>query len=436
MPRILPRLLAQIERTAEQQSSWTPFVLPRRRPKSLHKPVPPRPSFHPVHYAKSILLGSPGTNPITSSRVYLRHKSLPPRPRLSRRVKTRKDCHDHPRAMTEQERQWWSSPYLRMLASPIRQCVATERFMPNDFLIRLAHMHLPASLLPAGERTSTPAQVVLPDGLQHSKFTVRKSDKANYILCNRAALTILTEYRAKRLSPTGASIHPHLADQIAHLLRLRVLQELELLADQLQADLDRPGRRPKYKSRIIRRLTRDEWDALRSDGTIPYPGAIAVLVVPPLQKDPITKQRPEPSMSAAPPKPEDVTTPKSAIPMCTLHPVAPAAWDPALGDGILPEERVPLYNGVALFPARSQRAALHALLTRLLGIERRSRHAGAEPAQCARASHAFLLCSDTESVLRGDVAAVAIALWRVRMFEDTGEDVASQRTAGWERTRR
>ncbi|KAF8076233.1 hypothetical protein FPV67DRAFT_1776787 [Lyophyllum atratum] len=429
MPRILPRLLTAIERSTEP-SSWTPFVLPRRGRESLHKPVPPRPSFHPAHHTKSILLDQHETNPITSSRVYVRHKSLPPRPRLSRRVKHRKDSHDRPRAMTEHERQWWSSPYLRMLASPIRQCMATERYLPSDFLIRLAPMRLPPSLSPSGSKRATAPQTLIPDGLQHSKYTVRKSDKANYVLCNRASVSILAEYQAKRLASKGISIHPFLASQIAHLLRLRVLQELELLADQMQFLLDR-GIQPKFKSRLIRRLSRDEWAAFHTEGTIPYPNAIAVLVVPPLQKDPITKRRPEPSMSAAPPKPEDTAAaPKMVLPLCTLHPVAPAEWDPALGDEVLPEEQIPLYNGVALFPARSQRAALHALLTRLLGIERLSRHSPDEGG--GPASHAFLLCSDGESILRGDAAAVAIALWRVRMFEDAGEDVASQKTADWE----
>ncbi|KAF5388414.1 hypothetical protein D9615_000254 [Tricholomella constricta] len=437
MGRILPRLLARIP---FEPQSWSPFVLPRRKLKSLYRSVPPRPSFHPARHLKSILLREPDTNPITSSRTFLRHKTLPPLLHQPRRVKHPQHDHDRPRAMTEQERQWWSSPYLRMLASPIRQCIATERYMPSDFLVRLAPMRLPSSLPRLNwARTGSVTQTLIPDGLQHPKFTARKSGKASYILCNRAAVSVLADPGSKRRASIGINIYPHLADHIAHLLRLRVLQELELLVDNLSA-LPRP---PILKTRLIRRLSRADWDALRTTGTIPYPGAVAVLVVPPLQKDPATKQRPQPSMSPAPLKPED--TPPAAknalLPLCTLHPVGPPAWDPEVGDGILPQAKVPLYNGVTLFPARSQRAALHALLTRLLGIERVAPHfivkeTSTEQDGGRRASHAFLLCSNPESVLRGDVTAVAIALWRIRIFEDQEEDVASQRMEGWERTRR
>ncbi|KAG5643776.1 hypothetical protein DXG03_009655 [Asterophora parasitica] len=329
----------------------------------------------------------------------------------------------------------------------------TLSHLPVDFLIRLAPMRLPASLPHPSRAQKGNKSTFIPDGLQHSQFTVRRSDKATYILCSRSAVPVVAD--PSNRGSRGVSVHPLLADHIAHLLRLRVLQELELLADTLDS-------RTKHKlaspARIIRRLTRSEWDDLRTTGTIPYPNALAVMVVPPLQKDPITKLRPQPWMSAAPLPPDPTPSPsknvtttpmhnekeEKKLSLCTLHPVAPVAWDSELGGGVVPEAHVPLYNGVALFPKKPQRAALHALLTRLLGIERASRHSrlsqtvegGAGVG--GRASHAFVLCGDKETVLRGDVAAVAIALWRVRMFEDEGDDVAAlwEGAGGWERTAR
>jgi hypothetical protein len=109
MPRILPRLLEKI--ATQKDELWSPLSFPRQSPKSLYNIVPPRPSFHPSHYPRSILLADPETNPITSSRAYNRHKTLPPRPRLSRRVKSISSQYDSPRQMSDDEFQWWSNPY-------------------------------------------------------------------------------------------------------------------------------------------------------------------------------------------------------------------------------------------------------------------------------------------------------------------------------------
>ena len=102
----------------------------------------------------------------------------------------------------------------------------------------------------------------------------------------------------------------------------------------------------------------------------------------------------------------------------------------------LSEEYVPLYHGASLFSDPGQRAALYSLLGRILQIERCARKgqhsAYTEPPSGAvrgdqKASHAFLLCSGSATIPRGDSTAVAIALWRIRMFEgadwtDDGED--------------
>ena len=107
MPRILPRLVKKI--AASPPRPFESFKLPNTRKVSLRKPVPSTPSFHPAEYQQSILL-SPN-NPVSSSSQYVQHKSLPPRIRVGKRVKSREQGDDPPREMTEEERRWWSSPY-------------------------------------------------------------------------------------------------------------------------------------------------------------------------------------------------------------------------------------------------------------------------------------------------------------------------------------
>lgn len=151
MPRLLPRLLETIAETTATQKKSFPFDIKalRNGKKSLYKPIPPRPSFHPSNHPRSILL-APSPNPITNSWDYVRHKTLPPRVRLSKQGKSRSapNGFDRPREMTEDERRWWSSPYrkyafffhmfelrpralVRMLSSPIRRCIVSDRLLPS-----------------------------------------------------------------------------------------------------------------------------------------------------------------------------------------------------------------------------------------------------------------------------------------------------------------
>jgi len=106
MPRILPRLLEQIERQANQQQYFD-FKLPKKGGLSLYKPVPPAPSFHPKDHERSILL-SPGS-PVTESQQYARHKRVPPsqtKPGAADQAMI-----DPPRQMTREEFGWWGNPY-------------------------------------------------------------------------------------------------------------------------------------------------------------------------------------------------------------------------------------------------------------------------------------------------------------------------------------
>ncbi|EDR12502.1 uncharacterized protein LACBIDRAFT_311975 [Laccaria bicolor S238N-H82] len=418
MPRILPRLIDKISQQAQHQKNF-PFYGPPRRPKSLHRPLPPRPSFNPAHHPRSILLDTGPDNPITSSQSYLYHKTLPPRVFIPQNANTRQGETDSPRTMTAEERRWWANPYLRILSSPMRYCFDTDHHFPADTLIRLALVQLPPTRMSKSQTRIT----IVPDGVLHPKFAPRRSGRASYIICSREAISQTVKSGSYKRALRGAQIfmNPRLADQIAHLLRLRVLQELELLADRLHCGTGSRSDAGTSQT-IIRKLTRSEWNDLKSSGSVPYDDALAILVVPPLNKHRVTKERPEPSMSAMPPEEENVSFSKPLPPLSEML-YSPLDLSPPASvlPNLLPKLGIPLYNGLTAFPNRSQRAALFALLTRLLGYERKMRYlAGVRPAgEQSKASHAFLLRSNADSSKRGDAAAVAIALWRLRMFEGT-----------------
>lgn len=422
MPRILPRLIAKLADQPTQQQQHQQFFVRRKRQFSRHEPVPPRPSFDPSHYSESILLLP--DNPITSSQQYVRRKTLPPRVFIAKGAKPRQGSMESPREMTAEERKWWSSPYLRMVSSSTRRCMVTQQDLPTDFLIRLGLLRLPA---PRANRSDS-RSIIMPDGLEHSKFATRRSGRSTYVLCWKRIFDNMDPNLFRRVT-TNPHLHSLVVKQISHLLRVRILQELQLLADQMECW---PKRNPVPP--ILRRLTREEFKDVKSTGTIPYPNAVALLVVPPLKSDPQSKRKIEGSMSSLPLTEEEEKVPpgvqcRPSIPLSTLYPSSSGEITAADLSQQLSGPQVPFYNGVSLFPARPQRASLHALLLRILTIERRARSSAVRAEANSltsmksakgdqKGSHAFLLYSDDETIKRGDSAAIAVALWRLRMFEE------------------
>lgn len=111
MPRILPRLNAQIEKQASHPKIF-PFSKPKRK-KSLYRPLPPIPSYHPADHSTSILLAP--ENPFTNSWIYKRHKTLPPVITPQPLRDSSQTDTDSPREMTSEEFRWWSNPYRARL---------------------------------------------------------------------------------------------------------------------------------------------------------------------------------------------------------------------------------------------------------------------------------------------------------------------------------
>ncbi|KAH7887869.1 hypothetical protein F5I97DRAFT_910011 [Phlebopus sp. FC_14] len=437
MPRLLPRLLKALKEDGQQPKHLGKGgYVPSPKRKSLYRPVPQRPSFDPVGRRRSILLDK--RNPVTQDYVYVRHKTLPPRVRIYP-AQVPKVGYDVPREMSVQEREWWSSPYLRMLSTPLRVCAVSRRTLPADFLIRLAPLRLPVS------RGAKSMQVLIPDGLEHPKFKRRKGRTALYVTCWKDALQGIQGRAAlPRLAP-NITVHQLLGAQISYLLRLRILQEIELLTRRLSCNQINGGQ----DATILRRLTRAEFKTFRKTGLVPCVDAVAILVVPPVNRDPTTKVRPQPSREPiVPPNQSDPpvlkTGGRTPLPLSTLHRIEQINDDEDLMlSNHMPAARVPLYNGFAMFPSAPQRTTLHKSLCELLQAERRSRRRGPSSAPVQgdsweskrasgdrKASHAFLLISSERTVKRADSAPLAIALWRLRMWE--GDAFDSWDGGGWE----
>ena len=230
--------------------------------------------------------------------------------------------------------------------------------------------------------------------------------------------------------------------QIEETLRIRVLQELQILARKIR----RP--RPATATPLITRLTRAQWTQIQATGIVPFKGAVAVIVLPPVNRDPITGQRPQPHTTSMPlPEAADVggsrrdapghasesseptdsrKFPRREYPSSTLMYQTPENSS-LVGEelNLLPSKRVPVYHSVSMFPSPMHRAALLVALKRVLHAERcvvRSGSALAESLGSGRGkgqnkgSHAFMICSDESTLLRGDTVPAVVALWRLRMW--------------------
>ncbi|KIO07227.1 hypothetical protein M404DRAFT_998638 [Pisolithus tinctorius Marx 270] len=429
MPRLLPRLIKKFKETPLGEPR--PRHLDKRvhvpsRKKGSFQPIPERPSYSVAGRVQSILLDD--QSPVTNSRAYIRHKGLSPRVLIPPVKAAGDNAESHvPREMTAQEREWWSSPYLRMLSSPIRWCTISRRHKPSDFLIRLTPLQLP---VPRGAKS---LQVWMPDGLEHPKFRGRKGQLAMYLTCWK---DIFSPENFSRIAPPRAApkgiFHKLLATQISHLLRLRIIQELQLLEERLL----RRSRRDDQEATILRRLTRAEFKELRETGELPHRDAVAVVVAPPVNRDRITKNKPAASIEPEVPSDDQVAPSASdfhrkvQLPLSTLHKAQchlPEKEEHPFSS-LVPTAQVPLYNGLTMFPSAPQRAMLHKALCKVLNAERHSRLGQSSTSSdgnrrkestpgCERGSHAFLLISNERTVKRADSAALAIALWRLRMWE-------------------
>ncbi|KAI0722834.1 hypothetical protein C8Q76DRAFT_855190 [Earliella scabrosa] len=431
----MPRLISRLLRNLEHARNLSPA---RQSPPQRHNDGtsatraftrPDEVDISPNGRSQSILLDRKALRLIYRHARYAREKELAPKVRVSRTNLNRELPHSRTfmgtrRAMTLEERKFWANPYLRMLGSPLRKCFMTELLLPRELLVGMTPMLLP------GERNKS---AFLPSRVEHPAFRRSRGGRTRYLLCWKSVFEYVRNTGSfRRWKPDThleMPMHALIVQQVGHSLRARVLQELQILTRQLRRKLQ-PRSPP-----LVRRLTRAEWNGIKSSGVVPYENAVAVLVVPPVNKDPATKERPGPNMTSMP-TPEDLepSLPRSqSYPLSVLYPTSESESEsePDLDPlHLLPSARVPVYNGVPLFPSRTQRAALHLALTQVLSAERTAKVSQIEgtPEDTERAggdqkaSHAFLVCSDENTVLRGDTVPLAIALWRLRMWEASEGD--------------
>ncbi|EIW82426.1 hypothetical protein CONPUDRAFT_55254 [Coniophora puteana RWD-64-598 SS2] len=341
-------------------------------------------------------------------------------------------------SVPDSERQWWSSPYLRMLSSPIRICTVTRRYFPSDLLVRLAPFRNPLA------KPSLTESHFLPDGLEHPKFSVRENRTAIYVRCHKAAFDDFANRAALRRFAPNPKVHGSLKIQIGHLLRLRVLQEIKVLANTL-----RSNRQATLSGPVLRRLTRSEWEQVKATGSVPFKNAIAIIVAPPPNRDPKTKLRPQPWWQPTLPDSQLAILQDSASQpsLPSLPPVSELLAHVNNSSGsldeipnVVPNSRVPLYNATSLCPLPGHRAALHEGLSDILNTERHNRRFVdlSETLETTtslvtgpqKSSHAFLLRSDEDTLTRADPVPLAIALWRVRLWEGEAENQSYE--DGWE----
>ena len=216
---------------------------------------------------------------------------------------------------------------------------------------------------------------------------------------------------------------------------MRALQELELLVEAYSQfrKFSSPQLEP---APLVSRLTRVEWLKFRRKGVIPLmdPSVILIIILPRVPKGPDSGGS-EPSEAAPTPDVSDTASNPLHRPVAALHPLSLHAQT-NLEHNLPPEtpqHLVPVYNGATLFPSRDLRLAFRILLQRQFSMEqsiqKSQRDSGTEPTVPEQStkgslkpkpkySDAYVLRSPSvNSRAVPDVTPLAIACWRVRMWE-------------------
>lgn len=177
-------------------------------------------------------------------------------------------------------------------------------------------------------------------------------------------------------------------------------------------------------SQVLRRLTRREWVGVKaghltaSGGTL---GAVAILVVPKVRvRDDVASEIKSTWMD------NSFATNPATVPDI---PCQQAFELVMMSGGSLREAlQVPLYHGGAIFPRAEDRMKLRLGLDRLLGAEHRrrsQRRHGDDTTKTPgdtldKASDAYILLGAQEPTQSIDATPLAIALWRLRLWEGIG----------------
>jgi len=118
-------------------------------------------------------------------------------------------------------------------------------------------------------------------------------------------------------------------------------------------------------------------------------------------------------------------------PFSPIAQLLPASATPILSslgeshDDLLPPHRFPVYNSKLLFPDRSRRDALRAWLEKICslpnGLKRDTAINQPGAADAGKMATAFMIRNSRWTLERGvDMAPLAIALWRIRLWDGEG----------------
>ncbi|KAG8961179.1 hypothetical protein FRC03_005685 [Tulasnella sp. 419] len=357
-------------------------------------------NFHPYGRKTSILLDE--VNPVIHPGEFV----LPRLPRRLLGCKRTGYNAENRNLVTEPSRSsdevsmgaYEGSMYMRMLTSPLRKCILTSQLTPSDFLIRLGLPKSPESGSKSRRNTKTKKKwdgvTAIPDGLEHPRFAPRNCSVAFYIPCWRGALDAVKEAGHQYRSSIASS--STLSEQISLQLQRRVVQEAQLLSLRLVHAQEGSQLHP-----ALRRLTRREWMHMANIGSTEEANPLAILTF-----ESTTSSK---NLSHAP------STPISLINK-TRHEDSSS---------------IPLYNTLQLFTSPAERLSFKQALNTILGVEYKTRYKIRTSLQAPspnivrsneadpldRASHAYLLNGSQGTLNRIDTIPLAVALWRLKMWE-------------------
>ncbi|GAA5852886.1 hypothetical protein JCM9279_006214 [Rhodotorula babjevae] len=129
---------------------------------------------------------------------------------------------------------------LRILSSPLRRCLLTNKVLPCEMMVRFELTRPPS---PTSSSTSSPSRLVLqPSRILHPRFEDRLSrqgstGKAMWVTCWSDAVAVLAQKGSyKRLNSSATMLPPPAVTAHVHsLLARRVAHEAELVAERIQA---------------------------------------------------------------------------------------------------------------------------------------------------------------------------------------------------------
>ncbi|KAK4330857.1 hypothetical protein RTBOTA2_006764 [Rhodotorula toruloides] len=125
------------------------------------------------------------------------------------------------------------NPQLKMLSSPLRRCILTQKVLPSDMMVRFELTRPPPT--PAGP---SPRLVCQPAKMMHSRFEDRSqgtTGKGMWVACWRSAVERLAQKGAYKRLHASAAMDPKTIGlkTHSHLVR-RVVQETEVMAGRMK----------------------------------------------------------------------------------------------------------------------------------------------------------------------------------------------------------